>query len=130
MLPLFKLQTNRKEPSAGPDLDRQIARVLGLDPSANVPPYSTDDAISVALAEWFSKEWSWWHYKKRELYGSWTVGWIEEKQPLQRSTRRVESSAPTRALAICRSILKVSELIQDRLDGRARQRGLPPQLRA
>lgn len=121
MLPLFRSRAIKKELSAGPDLDREVARVLGIDTSGAVPRYSTEDDTAVALAEWFSKERGWWHYKKREVYGGWTVGWIEEKQPLQVSTRPIQSSAPTRALAICRSILKVAESLEERGD-----RGIRP----
>ena len=113
---LFKETAKKREPQAGRDLDRQIARLLEGSPASSVPAYSTDDTIAVALAEQFSREWGWWHYEKREVYGGWSVGWIEERQPLLRSIRPIQSSAPTRALAICRSILKVSESIRDRRD--------------
>jgi hypothetical protein len=115
---LFKETAKKREPQAGRDLDEQIARLVEGDSAAGVPAYSTDDRIAAALAERFSAEWGWWHYEKREVYGGWSIGWIEEKQPLLRSVRPIQSSAPTRALAICRSILKVSESIRDRREGR------------
>ena len=56
MLPLFKSRANKKDPVAGPDLDREVARVLGLENSSAIARYSTDDGVAVALAEWFAKE--------------------------------------------------------------------------
>jgi hypothetical protein len=109
--------------AAGPRLDREVARALGVDASAAVPPYSTNDDIAVALAEWFSREWGCWEYVKLELDGAWTVGWIEEKQPLHHSMRPVQSTAPTRALATCRSILKLTKARGDRATG---PHSLPP----
>lgn len=128
MLPLFKSRANKKELTAGPDLDREVARLLGIHASEAVPRYSTDDRVAVALAEWFSREWGWWHYKKREVYGGWTVGWIEEKQPMQYSCSPIQSSGPTRPLAICRSILKVVESVKERGDRTIRSYRSVPEL--
>ena len=128
MLFLFRQRTMKDEPTAGPDLDRKVARLLGGDPDATVPAYSADDAFAVALAERFSKEWGWWRYEKREADGGWSVGWIEEMEPLLRSVRPIQSTAPTRALAICRSILRVAESTGDRRDRMTRRRE-PPELR-
>jgi hypothetical protein len=128
MLSLFKQRTMKNELAAGPDLDRKVARLLGADPDATVPAYSTDDACAIALAERFSKEWSWWRYEKREVDGGWSVGWIAEKEPLLRSVRPIQATAPTRALAICLSILRVAESIADRRD-RVTPLYEPPELR-
>jgi hypothetical protein len=130
MLSLFKPEAKRKELPAGPEFDREVARLLAGGLEASIPPYSTDDATAVELAKRFSKEWSWWHYEKREVHGDWSVGWIEESQPLMLSIHPIQLSAPTRALAICRSILKVSESIRDQRERRI-LRGEPvPELRA
>ncbi len=120
MLPLFKSQAKKTEPIAGPELDREIARVVGFDGSERIPFFSTDDATAVALAESFSRDRGWWHYKKREVYGGWTVGWIQEKRPASVAIKPIQASAPTRALAICRSILKVVESMNG--NGRTRSR--------
>jgi len=97
------------EPEPGRELDRQMAReVLGIEPGDAVPPYSTNDVTAAALAERFSKERGWWHFERREIYGGWSVGWIAESQPLLVSIHPIRASAPTRALAICRSLLKVA----------------------
>lgn len=101
------------EPEPGRELDRQMAReVLGTEPGDAAPPYSTNDVTAVALAERFSKERGWWHFEKREIYGGWSVGWIAESQPLMVSIRPIRASAPTRSLAICRSLLKVARSSQ------------------
>jgi hypothetical protein len=113
MLALVKSQ-KKEEPPPGRDLDRRIARALGIEVSESLPPYSTDEDVAVALAESFAKKWGYWEHVKLEVDGGWTVGWIEEKQPLHHSIRPIQSSAPTRALAICRSILKVVESVKRR----------------
>jgi hypothetical protein len=105
----------RTEPQAGPDLDREIERlVLGIAPGDAVPPYSTDDATAAGLAARFCRERGWWRFEKKEVYGGWSVGWIEEGQPYLHSAYPVRSSAPTRALAICRSLLRVAGSIAAR----------------
>jgi hypothetical protein len=110
------------EPEAGPEMDRAIEReVLGVEPTKETPPYSTHDPTAVALAARFSRERRWWHFEKREVYGGWSVGWIEESQPLLVSIQPIRASAPTRALAICRSLLKVVHEIQARPDEGARR---------
>jgi hypothetical protein len=129
MLFLFRPEAKRRELPAGPELDRQVARLLGGRLGASTP-YSTDDATAVELAKRFSKEWGWWHYEKREVHGDWSVGWIEESQPLLLSIHPIRLSAPTRALAICRSILKVIESIRDQRDRRIRRGEPVPELHA
>jgi hypothetical protein len=114
---------SRNEPSAGPDIDREIERlVFGLEPREQVPPYSTDDAAAIALATRFCQERGWWHFEKKEVFGGWSVGWIEEGQPYLHSAYPIRASAPTRALAICRSLLKVAEIVAAR--GRSRSHSL------
>ncbi len=100
----------------GPDLDLEVARVLGLEVSDSIPPFSTDDNAAITLAESFSRKWGFWEYVKLEVDGSWTVGWIAERQPLHPSMKPIQATAATRALAICRSILKVVASARDRGD--------------
>ncbi len=104
------------EPEAGPNLDREIERrVLGVQPGATVPAYSTDEAVAVALANRFSRTRGWWFFEKREVFGGSAFGWIQESQPLFVSVHPIQASAPTRALAICRSLLKVADFLEARL---------------
>ena len=101
------------EPDAGPDLDREIERrVLGVEPGSNVPRYSTDEATAVSLANRFSRTRGWWFFEKREVFGGSAFGWIQESQPLFVSVHPIQASAPTRALAICRSLLKVADFLE------------------
>ena len=101
------------EPAAGPGLDREIERrIAGGDPNAPAPPYSTDDAAALALASRFSREKGWWFFEKREVFGGASVGWIQESQPLFVSVHPIQASAPTRALAVCRSLLKVADFLE------------------
>ena len=93
----------------GRELDRRIEReVLGSSETGDaVPCYSTDEAAAVTLARRFSRERGWWYFERKEVFGGTTVGWISESQPLLVSVRPIQASGPTRALAICRSLLKV-----------------------
>jgi hypothetical protein len=101
------------EPQPGRDLDRRIEReVWGAENGAPIPAYSSDEAAAVALARRFSKEKGWWYFERREVFGGTTVGWISESQPLLVSIRPIQASGPTRALAICRSLLKVADSIE------------------
>jgi hypothetical protein len=119
-----------KEVQAGPELDRLIEReVLGKEPGMDVPAYSIHEATAVALAARFSRDRGWWHFEKHEVYGGWSVGWIEESHPLLVSVQPIRSSAPTRALAICRSLLKVVRELSSRPDGGARRLDRPAPLR-
>ena len=100
------------EPEAGPALDREIERrVCGVPPGETVPRYSTDEAAAVALANRFSRTRGWWFFEKREVFGGSAFGWIQESQPLFVSVHPIQASAPTRALAICRSLLKVADFL-------------------
>jgi hypothetical protein len=127
---LRRAEEKKTEMEAGPALDREIEReVLGIDPAGEVPRYSTHDATAVALANRFSRERGWWHFEKREVYGSWSVGWIEESQPLLVSVQPIRASAPTRALAICRSLLIVARDLNSRPDRGARRLDRPAPLR-
>jgi hypothetical protein len=103
------------EPEAGVSLDREIERrVCGVEPGASVPAYSTDEAAAVALANRFSRTRGWWFFEKREVFGGSAFGWIQESQPLFVSVHPIQASAPTRALAICRSLLKVADFLEAR----------------
>ncbi|MFN2387492.1 MAG: hypothetical protein ABR576_14610 [Thermoanaerobaculia bacterium] len=127
---LRRAEEKNAEMEAGPALDREIERqVLGVEPAGEVPRYSTQDATAVALATRFSRERGWWHFEKREVYGGWSVGWIEESQPLLVSIQPIRASGPTRALAICRSLLKVARDLHSRPDGGARRLDRPAPLR-
>jgi hypothetical protein len=101
------------EPQAGPGLDREIERrVCGVEPGVVVPPYSSDEATAVALANRFSRTRGWWFFEKKEVFGGSAFGWIQESQPLFVSVHPIQASAPTRALAICRSLLKVADFLE------------------
>jgi hypothetical protein len=127
---LRRSEEKKTEMEAGPALDREIEReVLGIEPTGEAPRYSTNDATAVALANRFSRERGWWHFEKREVYGGWSVGWIEESQPLLVSIQPIRASAPTRALAICRSLLKVCREVSSRPDGGIRRLDRPAPLR-
>ncbi len=103
------------EPAAGRDLDHEIERLIGGGEGKDVvPPYSTDDAAALSLARRFSREKGWWYFEKRDVFGSSSVGWISESQPLLVSVHPIQASGPTRALAICRSLLKVAHAIEER----------------
>jgi hypothetical protein len=103
------------EPEAGPALDMEIERrVLGVEPAASVPPYSTDETVAIALANRFSRTRGWWFFEKREVFGGSAFGWIQESQPLFVSVHPIQASAPTRSLAICRSLLKVADFLEAR----------------
>jgi len=100
------------EPEAGPALDREIERrVCGVPPGETVPRYSTDESAAVALANRFSRTRGWWFFEKKEVFGGSAFGWIQESQPLFVSVHPIQASAPTRALAICRSLLKVADFL-------------------
>jgi len=103
------------DPEAGPGLDREIERrVCGVEPGSVVPPYSTDETTAVGLANRFSRTRGWWFFEKREVFGGSAFGWIQESQPLFVSVHPIQASAPTRALAICRSLLKVADFLEAR----------------
>ena len=101
------------EPAAGPQLDREVERrVCGVEPGEVVPPYSTDEAAALDLAHRFSRTRGWWFFEKREVFGGAAFGWIQESQPLFVSVHPIQASAPTRALAVCRSLLKVADFLE------------------
>jgi hypothetical protein len=103
------------EPAAGPALDREIERRIGgVEPGEVVPAYSTDDAAALELAQRFSRTRGWWFFEKREVFGGAAFGWIQESQPLFVSVHPIQASAPTRALAVCRSLLKVADFLESK----------------
>lgn len=103
------------EPEAGPELDREIERrICGVPPGEIVPRYSMDESAAVALANRFSRTRGWWFFEKKEVFGGSAFGWIQESQPLFVSVHPIQASAPTRALAICRSLLKVADFLDAR----------------
>ena len=100
---------------AGEELDRQIERrVFGRVPGRSVPPFSTEDWTAVALAELVSRQTGWW-FDVVERDGTWEAMWIELPPPggSEHGSRRriltlVTATASTRALAICRSLVKAT----------------------
>ena len=94
---------------------RSIGRSSGASAAfagSDRAPYSTDESAAVALANRFSRTRGWWFFEKREVFGGSAFGWIQESQPLFVSVHPIQASAPTRALAICRSLLKVADFLE------------------
>ena len=99
---------------SGPALDRQIEwRVFGRAAGRSVPPFSTEDWTASALAELVARQTGWW-FDVTQRDRTWEAMWIEHPPvPLHASSRRrilslVTATAPTRALAICRSLLRAA----------------------
>jgi len=99
---------------AGEQLDRQIERrVFGRDSEKSVPPFSTEDWTATALAELASRRTGWW-FDVAERDGVWEAMWIEhppiseERKPGDRILSLITATASTRALAICRSLLRAA----------------------
>jgi hypothetical protein len=99
---------------SGAELDRQVEwRLFGRLAGRNVPPFSTEDWTAVALAELVARETGWW-FDVTERDGTWEAMWIEHPPlSIQSTSRRrilslVTATAPTRALAICRSLLRAA----------------------
>ena len=114
-IPADRVSGRRRETeaAAGPALDREIERrINGVEPGEAVPAYSTDETAALALAQRFSQSRGWWYFEKREVFGGAAFGWIQESQPLFVSVHPIQASAPTRALAVCRSLLKVADFLE------------------
>ena len=105
------------EVEAGPYLDRLVElKVFGQKPVAEPPPYSTDDAAAERVLAHLNRPPLRWMAIHEE--GGWTVAWREPAgtddpdSTATRYLRLVSASAPTRALAICRSALKLVEAMR------------------
>ncbi|MEP6767144.1 MAG: hypothetical protein ABJC61_00645 [Acidobacteriota bacterium] len=98
----------------GPELDREIERrVFSRAPGRAIPPFSTEEWTATALAELVARQ-TGWTCEVGEQHGAWSALWIEhpEESPAPAGRRRILSmvtaSGPTRALAICRSLIKAT----------------------
>ncbi len=101
-------------PASGPELDREVERrVFSRAPGRSVPPFSTEDWTATALAELVSRQ-TGWTCEVSEQNGAWSAIWIEhfDASPAPalrpRILSMVTASGPTRALAICRSLVKAT----------------------
>ena len=99
---------------AGEELDRQIeSRVFGRTAARSVPPFSTEEWTATALAELVARETGWW-FEAAARDGVWEAMWIEYPRDLSDSSRgrrilsMTTATAPTRALAICRALIKAT----------------------
>ncbi len=100
-------------PESGPELDREIERrVLRKAPARAVPPFSTEDWTATALAQMVSRQ-TGWACEVSEQDATWSAIWIEypnssPSAPRQRILSMITASAPTRALAICRALIRAT----------------------
>jgi hypothetical protein len=94
--------------SAGSEMDWMIqARVFGCGPGVAVPPFSTRDGTAVALADLVAAR-TGWKYQLVEQGGTWTAIWFEPRIGRGGVSALVSARARTRALAICRALLKAA----------------------
>ncbi|MEP6801811.1 MAG: hypothetical protein ABJC07_07735 [Acidobacteriota bacterium] len=100
-------------PESASDLDREIERRVFLKaPGRAVPPFSTEDWTAAALAQQVSRQ-TGWACEVSEHDGTWSAIWFETPRPSsdlapQKILSRITASAPTRALAICRALIKAT----------------------
>lgn len=99
---------------AGPELDRVLARrVLGAEGEPPVPPYSSENLAATALAELVGRQ-SGWSFHLAFCGTSWMATFTEksdrkkEDVPNSPLASLVSASGRSRALAICRALLKVT----------------------
>ena len=93
---------------AGPEMDRELqTRVFGADHAQSVPPFSTRDWTALALAELVTERTN-WRYQLVEQDGLWTAIWFERGLPKRRVAAMVTARASTRALALCRALMKAT----------------------
>lgn len=102
------------ELEAGPYIDRLIElQVFGQKPASDPPAYSTDDTMAERVLAHLNRPPLRWMAIREEA--GWTVAWRQPSEAddadstATRYLRLVSASAPTRALAICRSALKLVE---------------------
>ncbi len=89
----------------GPELDALVQQRVFGEVGRYVPPFSTSDWSALALAELISDR-KGWRYQLIENDGSWTAVWFEPRAGKRGLSTLVSSRAPTRALALCRGLLK------------------------
>jgi hypothetical protein len=94
---------------AGEELDRYIeSRVFGRAAARSVPPFSTEEWTATALAELVSRE-TGWRFEAALRDGTWEAMWIEYPRTGRRRVLSLTTAtAPTRALAICRALIKAT----------------------
>lgn len=99
--------------TAGPELDRVLARrVLGGEGEPPVPPYSSEDLAATALAELVGRQ-SGWSFHLAFCGSAWMATFTEKSDRKDDATNSplaslVSASGRSRALAICRALLKVT----------------------
>src|SRR5262249_37329144 len=87
-------------------LDAQLHnRIFGEHSGGSVPPFSTRDWTALALAELVSDR-KGWKYQLVEQGGGWTAIWYEPHHGRGAISALVSARGPTRALALCRALLK------------------------
>ena len=89
----------------GPELDALVQQRVFGEVGRYVPPFSTSDWSALALAELISDR-KGWRYQLIENEGSWTAVWFEPRSGKRGLSTLVSARAPTRALALCRGLLK------------------------
>lgn len=112
-----------EEPEAGPYLDRLIElRVFGRKPTAQVPPYSTDEGAAELVIvrlhrpplRWMSlQDGDDWTFHWRKPFGVSNAG----ETRASRYVQMVTAKATTRPLAICRAALKLLGSLSARSPG-------------
>lgn len=73
----------------------------------SVPPFSTRDWTALALAELVADR-KGWKYQLLDQGGGWTAIWYEPHPRSGSISALVSARGPTRALAICRALLKAA----------------------
>jgi len=91
----------------GPELDALVQRRVFGGTAQSVPPFSTRDWTALALAELVADRRG-WRYQLIEQDGGWTAVWFEPRSGRRGYQTLVSSRAPTRALALCRGLLKAT----------------------
>ena len=114
--------------AAGPDLDRELqTRIFGADHANSVPPFSSRDWTALALAELVAER-TCWRYQLGEQDGLWTAIWFERGSSRRRVAAMVTARANTRALALCRALLKATRSPRWTTGAPERPRLVPPNM--
>ncbi len=104
---------SRFEKTAGPELDRLLARkVLGGQGDQPAPPYSSEDLAATALAELVGRQ-SGWSFHLAFCGDAWMATFTEKGErknevPTSPLASLVSATGRSRSLAICRALLKVT----------------------
>lgn len=94
--------------AAGPELDTLLhSKVFGEGQTDSVPPFSSRDWTALALAELVSNRRG-WKYQLVEHGGGWSAIWFEPHVGRGSISALVSARGPTRALALCRALLKAA----------------------